>query len=115
VDFISPLAQAQRAVGTTAIERVAAFMGNIAGIDPAAARKIKWQKMGEEYTTMLGVTSKILRSDEELAAEQAAAAQQQQMQQMAQMGMAGVKGAELLSKTDVGGGQNALQMMMERK
>ena len=114
VDFISPLAQAQRAVGTTALERVAAFMGNIAGIDPTATRKIIWPKMGEEYTTMLGVTSKVLRSDEELAAEQAAAAQQQQMQQMAQMGLAGVKGAELLSKTEVGGGQNALQLMMGR-
>ncbi|KAF0146668.1 MAG: phage head-tail connector protein [Rhodospirillaceae bacterium] len=114
VDFISPLAQAQRAVGLTAFERLAAFMGNIAGIDPSAARKINWSKMGEEYSTKLGVTSKILRSDEELAAEQAAAAQQQQMQQVAQMGLAGVKGAELLSKTEVGGGQNALQLMMGR-
>ncbi len=114
VDFISPLAQAQRAGSLTALERGAAFMGNIVAMDPAAGRKVIWPKMGEEYLTKLGITSKVLRSDEELAAEQAAAAQQQQMQQVAQMGLAGVKGAELLSKTEVGGGQNALQMMMGR-
>lgn len=60
---------------------------------------------------MHGAPAKILRSGEQIATERAAAAQQQRMQEIAQLGLAGVKGAELLSKTNVGGGQNALQMI----
>jgi hypothetical protein len=37
------------------------------------------------------------------------------MQQGAQLGTAAVQGAQTLSQTDVGGGQNALQLMLGRE
>ena len=68
----------------------------------------------EEHATRSGVTSRILRSDEEVETKMAAKAQQEMAQRAAQMGMTGVKGAELLSRTDIGGGQNALQALVGR-
>ena len=85
--------------------------GHLAALDPAAPQKLDSHEIINIYTTMHGAPAKILRSGEQIATERAAAAQQQRMQEIAQLGLAGVKGAELLSKTNVGGGQNALQMI----
>lgn len=114
IDFISMLAQAQRASQNTAIERAARFVGFVAGIFPDAAIKFDAEQAIDEFATGTGTPPKIIRSDEVVAQMKEQMQQQQQMQQMAQMAPAmrdGAQGAELLSRTDVGNGTSMLQQL----
>ncbi len=115
VDFISMLAQAQRAAANTAIERTARFVGFIAGIFPDAAIKFDAEQAIDEFATGTGTPPKIVRSDEiveQMREAQQAQAQQQQMAAMAQPMRDGAQAAELLSRTNVGGDTSLLQQMM---
>lgn len=111
VDFISTLAQAQKAVSTGSIERVAGFIGNLAGGKPDVLDKFDADQAVDEYADMVGVPPSIIVSDERVAKirkdrlEQMQ--QQQQMQQAAAMAPAlkdGAQAAQILSQTDDGGG-----------
>ena len=115
VEYISMLAVAQRAVSTSAIERLAAFVGNLMGADKSVIDNIDLDETVDKYADLLGVDPKILRSAAKVAQirKQRNAAIQQQMQN--QQTMAAVQGAQTLSQTDVGGGKNALQQMMENQ
>lgn len=115
VDFVSMLAQAQKAAANTAIERAARFVGFIAGIFPDAAMKFDAEQAIDEFATGTGTPPKIIRSDEVVEQMRAAAQAQAQAQQAAEMAQPmrdGAQAAELLSRTNVGNGQNALQQMM---
>jgi hypothetical protein len=112
VQYVSMLAEAQRAVSASGMERVMGLAGNIAAADPSVLDNINVDEFMVEYADLMGVPPKILRSRDEVAAlrEQ----KQKQQEQAALLGQtdAAVKGAQVLSKTDVGGGQNALAAMM---
>jgi len=115
VDFVSMLAQAQRASQNTAIERAARFVGFVAGLFPDAAIKFDAEQAIDEFASSTGVPPKIVRSDEVVAQMKEAMQQQQQMAQMAAMAQPmqqAAQAAELLSRTNVGGGQSALGQIM---
>ncbi|MGL4232686.1 MAG: portal protein [Casimicrobium sp.] len=115
VDFVSVLAQAQRSSQNSAIERMARFVGFIAGLFPEAAIKFDAEQAIDEFATGTGTPPKIVRSDEiveKLRQQQAAAQQQQQMADMAQPMQQAAQAAELLSRTNVGGDTTALQQLM---
>ena len=102
VEYISIMAQAQKMVATSGLERFVGFVGNLASAKPEIADKLDFDQVVDEYSDMLGVPPKIVRPDEEVAKiregrAQAIAAQQraEQLQQVAQ-------GAKLLSETDMG-------------
>jgi hypothetical protein len=112
IDFISTLAQAQRAVGLTAIQRTAQFVGFLAAQFPDAALKFDAEQAVDEFASGAGTPPKIVRSDEVVAK------MREQMQQQAQQEKAlaampamqqGAQAAELLSRTNVGG-----QSLLER-
>lgn len=112
VEYTSILAQAQKALGVTSIERTVAFAGNLAGIAPEIMDKLNLEQAIDEYATMTGTPPTMIRSDDEVAAireQRAQAAQQQQM--MEQAGQA-IQGAKLLSETNVSD-DNALTAMMQ--
>lgn len=113
VEYVSMFSEAQRAAGTVGIERIAAFTGNLAAADPSALDKLDIDQSIDVYARLLSVTPQVIRSDEAVAAMRAERAKQQQTAAMAQATMAGVDAAKTLSETEVGGGQNALQMMMQ--
>lgn len=107
VEYISILAQAQKALGVSAIERALAFTGNLAQSFPQAADKLNIDQTINEYFSAIGVPPTMLNSDEQVAQIRDQRAQaQQQAQQQAQMQQV-VEGAKLLSETDTGG-DNAL-------
>lgn len=115
IEFISMLAQAQRASQNSAIERAARFVGFVAGIYPDAAIKFDAEQAIDEFATGTGTPPKIIRSDEMVAKMRAAQQQQQaqaQMAAMAQPARDGAQAAQLLSQTNVGDGKSALQQMM---
>ena len=107
VEYISILAQAQKALGVSSIERALAFTGNLAQSFPQAADKLNIDQTINEYFSAIGVPPTMLNSDEQVAQIRDQRAQaQQQAQQQAQMQQV-VEGAKLLSETDTGG-DNAL-------
>ena len=115
INFVSVMAQAQRSSQNSAIERMARFVGFIAGMFPDAAIKFDAEQAIDEFATGTGTPPKIVRSDEiveQLRQQQAAAAQQQQIAAMAQPMQQAAQAAELLSRTDVGGGETFLSQMM---
>lgn len=110
--YISSLADLQRASITTAIERMAAFVGGLTNVDASAPDKIDWDAMIDQYGDALHVPPKIVRTGQRLAAVRQARAQQDQQQQQVQTSQALVQGAGQLSDIDVGGGVSALQAML---
>lgn len=112
VQYISTLAESQRASATAAIERVFAFAGNLAAVKPQILDNLDEDQGLVEYAGLLRVDPKIVRDKQAVAAIRAQAAQQQQAMEAMQVAAAGVEGAKTLSETEVGGGQNALQLIM---
>ncbi|MGE0421645.1 MAG: portal protein [Reyranellaceae bacterium] len=112
IEYISVLAQAQKSVGLTAIERLMAFVGGQAAVNPAVLDKIDQDRAVEVYAEMLNVPPDVLVSDAKVAAIRLQRAQQQQQMRAAEMAMTVAKGAKVLSETDVGGGVNALERMI---
>lgn len=111
VNYVSMLAEAQRAVSASGMERLAAQVGNLAGVDPQVLDILDFDAFVTEYADLMGVPPKIIRDKESLQQMRDARAKQQQQQALLQQTEAAVKGAQTLSKTDVGGGQNALESM----
>ncbi len=112
VEYISMLAEAQRAASTASIERLAQFVGNLAAARPDVLDNIDWDETVDTYADLLGVTPKVVLATAKVAKIRAQRDQQQQQQAQMQNSMAAAQGAQTLSKTDVGGGQNALQAVM---
>lgn len=86
IEYTSILAQAQRAVGASAIERTVAFVGNLQGVvGPQAADKLNSDQVVEEYHQAVGGPASIINSDEAAGEIRAGRAQQERMAQLAQM------------------------------
>lgn len=110
VDYISTLAQAQKAVATGGIERLYAFVGNVSAVDGTVVDKLDNDKAVDEYADLVGVTSEIIRSDQAVEdirkqrAEQMAAAQQQEaVAKSVETIGAGAQAAKVLSEADATG------------
>jgi hypothetical protein len=102
VEYISMLAQAQKMVGTTAIEQTVAFVGNLAAAKPAILDKLDEDEAVDQYAKMLGIPPKIIRSDEATAAIREERQAAEQAAQAAATMPAVVEGAKTLSETKVG-------------
>lgn len=85
VSYISPLAQIQKQQGVAGIERLIGIVAGVAEVLPAMVNKIDGEQAVDDLADMLGVTSKMIRGDDAVAAIAEQQAQQQQAQQMAAM------------------------------
>lgn len=85
VQYISSLAQAQRAVATQSLDRTILFTGNLAGIKPETVDKIDSDWLVEEYARVTGVPPKAIVPEEEVQQIRQQRAQEQQMAQMAEL------------------------------
>lgn len=111
VQYISMLAEAQRAVSTAGIERLFQLVGNLVGVNPEVLDTIDWDKGIEVYADRLNVEPEIIRSIQQIMEIRAKKAQQQAAQAAAQASMEMVNAGKTLSETQVGGGVNALESM----
>lgn len=111
VEYVSILAQAQKALGVAGIERVVSFAGNLAGIYPDIVDKLNLDQAVDEYAGMSGVPPTIIRSDDEVGQIRKARADAAQAEAMNQQMLAGIQGAKLLSETDVSN-DNALTALV---
>lgn len=111
-EYVSMLAQAQRAAMTAGFERLAAFAGNVSAVNPGVLDNIDFDEMIDEYADLLGIPAKIIVPYAKVLQLRSQRSKQQQAQAAMQTSMAAAQGAQTLSQTDVGGGINALQAML---
>ena len=115
IDFVSMLETAQNASQMAGIERIFQLAGNLAGVDPAALDNVDFDFGIQKASSLLHNDPKLIRSPAMLAQMRKQKQDQMQQAQLAQHADTAQKlaqGAQTLSQTDVGGGQNALQAMM---
>ena len=88
IEYISPLAQAQKMAGLTNIEQAIAFTGQLAQFDQSVLDKVNWTKAVDDYFEMVGAPAGLKRTEDEFEAIQKqkaeAAAKQEQQAEMAQ-------------------------------
>lgn len=84
VEFVSMLAQAQRAIGTNSVDRFVMGMGNVAQFKPEVLDKFDPDNWADIYSEMLGVDPNIIVANDKVAIvrEQRAQAMAQQQQAM---------------------------------
>lgn len=99
VEYISIMAQAQKLIGITGVERFVGFVGQVASVDPAVLDKVNRDQLIDVYADITSVPPDLVKTDEEVEEIRAVRAkQQQQAQQMAMM-QQGAATAKDLSQT----------------
>lgn len=107
VEFISVLAQAQRAIGTNAVDRYVNAIGTVAAMKPDVLDKFDSDEWAERYGDALGVDPKIIVGTERVGfIRQERARQQQREQQMAMIEQQ-ASAAQKLGTVETGGVPNA--------
>jgi hypothetical protein len=101
VEYESIMAKAQKLVGVAGTERFFSFVGNAAAAFPQALDTINIDEAVFEYGDMMGVSSKIIRTQDETDAIREQKAKDQQKQQMAAQIPDLAKSAQLLSNSDL--------------
>lgn len=100
IEYISILAQAQKAAGISGIERVAGFVGRMVSIYPEVRHKLDPAQIVDEYGDMLGVRPSIIVSDDEYQKSVDAESQQKNAMAAAAAGRSGADAAKVLAETD---------------
>jgi hypothetical protein len=89
IEYISPLAQAQKMSGLVNIEQAIAFVGQLAQFNQDILDKVDWNEAVNRYFNLVGAPAAIKRTDDQYEdiqkQKQAKAAQMEQMQQAVQM------------------------------
>lgn len=101
VEFVSTLAQAQRAVGTNAIDRYVMTLGQVAGMKPEILDKLDADQLADAYADMLGVDPQLVVADDKVALIRQQRAKQQQAAQAMQAAPVLADTAQTLGDTDM--------------
>ncbi len=112
VEFISTLAQAQRAIDVNAIDRWTGSLGIIAQSKPGVLDKFDEDKWAEIYADRLGIDPELIVADQQVAVIRKTRAEQQQAAEQAAMLAQGAETAQKLSQTNTGD-KNALTDVMQ--
>lgn len=111
VEYVSILAQAQKLVAVSSVERFVAFVGNIAAVRPDVLDRINWDEMIRHYGDILHIKPDLMLPDETVekireARQRLEAANQRMMEEQA-----GADTAQKLAKADLTG-DNALRRIV---
>ena len=102
IEYVSPLARAQRQTETQGIMRTIELAAPVAGMDPQAAQVIKGADTVRHIAHLNGVPPKLLKSNDELAEEAQAQAQMMQAQQAMDMMQQGAQVAKTAGEAGMG-------------
>ena len=118
IEYISMLAQAQKAVSTGSIERLFSFAGNLAAVNSSVLDKINMDEGIDIYGDMLGAPPSVIVSDEDVQKVREGRAQKKAQFEAAENAAAmapavkqGADAARLLSEVDTGGGTSLLKQI----
>lgn len=111
--YISMLAQAQRAMGKSAIDEMIGVVSNASEVFPEAVDLIDIDEGLRERADLTGVPSRMVRSEDHVQAIRQRRAQELQEKQALEMTQMGIKGAQGLAKakTDPGDPSILTQLM----
>ena len=114
VEYISVMAEAQKAVGLGALERFTSFVIGIAGQtgEQGHIMKVDFDQVIDEYALGSGVSPKVVRTDEVVAEMKAQAQKAAETQQAIMAAKEASGAAKNLANADMEG-QNALTKMLE--
>lgn len=107
VEFVSMLAQAQRAIGTNGIDRFVMSLGQVATVKPDVLDKFNADEWADAYSDMLGVDPSLIVASDKVALIRQDRAKQQQAAQQAALAESAANSANKLAGADTSG-QNAL-------
>lgn len=110
IAFVSTLAQAQRAVATGAIDRLAAYVGGLVKAGLSDGLKFDGDQSIDEYSSLMGAPARLIVPDEVVEQRRAAAQQQQAMAAQAQLAEMAAGAMKDASQAQVGD-QNALEAL----
>lgn len=99
VEYISVMAQAQKAIGVSSIERFIGFTSGIGQFRQEALDKINVDETIDAYAASIGVPPSVVATNEQVAQIRENRAQQQAMAQQMQMAQAAVGGTQALGNT----------------
>jgi Bacteriophage head to tail connecting protein len=99
VEFVSTLAQAQRAIQTTSIDRYVANLGQIATFKPDVLDKFDADAWADEYADMLGIDPELIVANDKVAIVRNQRAQAQAAAQKAAMANSAADTAQKLGNT----------------
>ena len=112
VEFVSIMAQAQKAVGIGAMDNLMNFVGAIAALKPEALDKVDFDQAIDERADMLGISPRIIVPDDAVVSLREQRAKAMQAQQMAAAAQTAGSVAKDLSQADMSG-DSALTRAMD--
>lgn len=111
IEFVSTLAQAQRAVGTASVDRYIGTIASLSGIKPEVLDKLDADQVADVYADMLGIDPSVVVADDKVALIRKGRAKQQATQQVAAMAPAAkdfAQAGQAASQTDAQGLSNVM-------
>ncbi len=111
IEYISPLAQAQKAVATGVIERLGAYVGSAAELNPNALDKFNVDKSIDLYADALGAPADLTVSEDEVEELRAIRSDQARIQRQAEAQPQFVESAKTLSEIDPAGNDIVNQIL----
>lgn len=112
VEYVSILAQAQRAVGLASIDRMLNTTVGYSQADPSVLDNIDGDAVVREYHDALGVPQRLLRDEKIVTSMRDNRQKQQQQQQAAEMAQTGAAAAKDASQADTEG-DNVLTRVLD--
>jgi hypothetical protein len=112
VEFISVLAQAQRAVAAQGVDRLLGSVGQLAALKPDVLDKVNFDQVVDDYSEMFGVNPKLIVPDDAVAATRQQRAQQMAAQQAAAAAPMAADMAKTVGDTNVQGVQDVMNSLM---
>lgn len=119
VDFVSMLAQAQRAIGVGSVDRLVSTIGTIAvlqaksGMHPDILDKLNTDEVVDQYADMLGVDPNLIVADEQVAIIRQNRAQAQARAAKAQQLQAGASAVKDVAQAGPAGEQAASDIISQ--
>lgn len=112
IEFVSVLAQAQRAVAAQGMDRLLGTVSNLSAIKPEVLDKINFDQVIDDYADMFGVNPETVVDDEAVAELRAARAQAMQAQQAAMAAPVMADTAKTVGDTNMEGVQDVMNSLM---
>lgn len=112
VEYISIMAQAQKLVGISSVERFTQFVGGLAGLNPSVLDKLDADQLVDVYGDITSVPPSVIKTDEDVAVIRGQRAQAAAQQRQAEMMMQGTSAVKNLSQSSLEG-DNALSRLAE--
>ena len=112
VEFVSMLAQAQRAIGTNGVDRFIGNLGVVAQMKPEVLDKFDSDQWADAYSEMLGIDPKMITATKDVAMVRNKRAQAQAAQAQMAMVQQGASAAKDASQAPTQGGESNVMMDM---